>query len=350
MKNMRRIIVLLAVTVLFFGLEGCFKEIAVEKKVLPVIIWPLPPEAPRIHFVNAVSNPEDINIRESLSQKLLKFFTGRRKAPIVNPYGVLLDADRRLFVVDSFCKCVHVFDEQNNDYYEFPNGDGSFLFPIGIAADMNGYIYVTDSASGVVKVFSKHGKKYVKDIGKNFLGRPTGIAVNRKTGELLVVDTVNSQIIRYDLQDHTFKGTMGRTGTEPGMFNFPTNIFVSQSGHIFVTDSLNFRIQIFTPEGIFINSFGKAGDSPGYFSRPKGVAVDSEGNIYVVDALFDNVQIFNKSGDLLMVFGSPGNSYGEFWLPSGIYIDSDDKIYVADSYNHRIQIFQYLKEENYSRP
>jgi len=259
-----------------------------------------------------------------------------------------MDSDRRLYVVDSFYKCVHVFDNQNNDYYKFPNGDVSFSLPIGIAADMNGYVYVTDSASAVIKVFKNHGKEYVKDIGKNFLGRPTGLAVNSKTGELLVVDTVNSQIIRYDLQDHIFKGTMGRTGTGPGMFNFPTNIFVSRSGHIYVTDSLNFRIQIFTRDGVFINSFGKAGDGPGYFSRPRGVAVDSDDNIYVVDALFDNVQIFNKSGDLLMAFGGPGDSYGEFWLPSGIYIDRDDIIYVSDSYNRRIQVFQHLKEESYT--
>ena len=350
MKKTRGIIVLLSGIVLFFCLQGCFKEIAVTKKNLPDLLWPPPPEVPRIHFVNALSSPEDINIQESLSKKILNFIKGRKETPMVNPYGVLLDSDHRLYVVDSFCKCVHVFDEEQNDYYTFPNGEVSLSFPIGVAADMDGNVYVTDSASGVVRVFSDHGKTYVKDIGKNFLERPTGVAVNRKTGELLVVDTVSSQIIRYDIQDHAFKGTMGKTGTEPGMFNFPTNIFVSRSGNIFVTDSLNFRIQIFTPEGIFIHSFGKAGDGPGYFSRPRGVAVDSGGNIYVVDALFDNVQIFNEGGDLLMAFGGPGNSYGEFWLPSGIYIDSDDKIYVADSYNNRIQVFQYLKEERYTSP
>jgi DNA-binding beta-propeller fold protein YncE len=340
--------VLLAVIVLFFCLEGCFQEIAVTKKNLPDLLWPPPPEVPRIYFVNAIASPEDANIKASLSKKLLNFIKGSKKTPIGNPYGITLDSDGRLYVVDSFCKCVHVFDEQNNDHYTFPKGEVSFSLPIGISADSNGYIYITDSAAGVVKVFTNHGKSYVKDIGKNFLERPTGIAVNGKTGELLVVDTVNSQIIRYDLQDHAFKGTMGRTGTGPGMFNFPTNIFVSKSGHIFVTDSLNFRTQIFTQEGVFINSFGKAGDGPGFFSRPRGVAVDSEGNIYVVDALFDNVQIFNENGDILMAFGGPGSSYGEFWLPSGIYIDSSDKIYVADSYNHRIQVFQYLKVENFT--
>ncbi|MEF9438349.1 MAG: 6-bladed beta-propeller [Candidatus Mariimomonas ferrooxydans] len=188
------------------------------------------------------------------------------------------------------------------------------------------------------------GEKYIREMGKGILKRPTGIAVNEKTGELLVVDTLNSKIMRYDLKSYGLKGIIGREGSDTGMFHYPTNIFVSRDGLIFVSDSLNSRIQIFSPEWKFLNAFGKPGDSPGYFARPRGVAVDSDGNIYVVDALFDNVQIFDKEGRLLMDFGRPGHGYGEFWLPSGIFIDSNDRIYVSDSYNKRVQVFQYIKD------
>jgi DNA-binding beta-propeller fold protein YncE len=208
---------------------------------------------------------------------------------------------------------------------------------------VRGNIFVTDSKQGVVKIFKNAGKNYGGEIGKGILGRPTGIAVNEKTSELLVVDTLNAYIFRFDLADRKLKGKFGGSGKAEGALNFPTHICVNSDGIIFASDSLNFRIQAFTPEGKFLRSFGSIGTSPGHFSRPKGVAVDSDGNIYVVDGLFDNVQIFDRESRLLMAFGRPGTGYGEFWLPTGIFIDSNDRIYVSDSYNKRVQIFQYLK-------
>ena len=153
----------------------------------------------------------------------------------------------------------------------------------------------------------------------------------------LVSDVVNYSVRFFEYSNNS--DPTNKFGT------FPTDIFVSQDGRIFVSDSLNFRVQIFTPDGKFLNTFGIAGTGPGFFSRPKGIAVDSEGNIYVVDALFDNVQIFDERGNLLMDFGSIGENYGEFWLPSGIFIDDNDMIYVSDTYNKRVQIFRYLKED-----
>ncbi len=350
MKYARFNIILFSGLIIAIGLTGCFKEIVGTRESLPELVWPDPPETARIYFVNSISTPEHLNIRASMSERIFNFIKGEIRTPMNNPYGLFVDLEDRLFVVDNFSNCVHVYDKQNHNYYKFPQDDTSFLSPIDITIDKKGNVYVTDSKNGVVKVFTDRGKKYIKDIGKGFLERPTGIAINEKTEELLVVDTVNSQIIRYDLNDHKLIGTIGRAGTETGMFNYPTNIFVSRSGDIFVSDSLNFRVQIFSPSGIFLNAFGEAGDSPGYFSRPRGVAVDSDGNIYIVDALFDNIQVFDKTGKLLMAFGEPGNTYGKFWLPSGIFIDSNDKIYVSDSYNNRVQVFQYLKTDIFSDP
>jgi DNA-binding beta-propeller fold protein YncE len=324
---------------------GCFKEIVETREPLPSIIWPKPPAVARIRFINSISKPEDLNIRPSFSRKLLNFVMGETKTSVVNPYGITTDPEGRLYVVDTNMKHVHVFDQKNNEYYMFPDKDTQFTSPIDIVLDNKGSLYVSDSKEAVVKVFKQNGKKYVKDIGKGLLNRPTGLAFNKKTEELLVLDTKNNEIVRYEVDTLTETGVIGREGSIDGTFFNPTNISTSSDGNIYVSDSLNFRIQIFTPEGNFIHTFGKPGDSPGFFSRPKGVAVDSDGNIYVVDALFDNIQIFDSQGILLMDFGRPGSKYGDFWLPTGIYIDENDRIYVADSFNNRVQIFQYIKGE-----
>ena len=327
---------------------GCFREAVSERPPIPNIIWPKPPEVPRISFVNSISKPSDMKISEGIWEKFLKFFIGRSDAAITSPYGLKVDSDGRLYVVDSFLKSVHVYDFKENKYWLFPEEDATFVSPIDLAVDnKRKYIYVTDSKEAVIKVFKKEGFEFVKDIKNKTMGRPTGIAINEQTDELLVVDTINSTVLRFDLSSHNLKGIIGGSGERDGLFHSPSNIFVTKDGYIIVSDSLNFRVQIFTSEAVFIRAFGEAGQSPGYFSRPKGVAADSDGNIYVVDALFDNIQIFDKEGRLLMAFGGPGHNYGEFWLPSGIFIDSNDNIYVSDTYNKRVQIFQYIKGGGY---
>ncbi len=343
-ENIRYITVILFLLGFVFTTFSCFKHVVEGRKPLPDIIWPKPPEVTRILFVNSISKPEDLRITKSVIKRFFRFLSGYTDMPMVSPYGVETDSEGRLYVVDTFLREVFVYDLKGNKFHTFPKKGTSFKSPIDIAIDKKGNVFITDSQEGVVKVFKDYGKKYVREIGKNILNRPTGIAVNEETRELLIVDTVSSEIIRYDLNSYKFKGTIGREGSNTGMFHYPTNIFVSRDGHIFVSDSLNFRVQIFTPDGNILNTFGELGNSPGYFARPKGIAVDSDGNIYVVDALFDNVQIFNKEGELLMDFGKPGHGYGEFWLPSGIHIDSNDRIYVSDSYNKRVQVFQYMKD------
>ena len=344
-RGRTRSLMILGLSVALLGLvAGCFKMAVPEKKSATVILWPAPPEIPRISFVNAISRPVDMGITESIMQGFLRYLSGKPETPMVNPHGLAVDAEGRLYVVDNYLRKVHVYDQKEQKYFLFPAKTPAFVSPIGIAVDdRRGRIYVTDSAEAVIRVFARDGGSQLAEIRSGGMGRPTGIAINPVTGELLVVDTMHSVILRFSLPDHSLKGVIGQEGKEAGRFHLPTHISVSPAGNIHVTDSLNFRVQVLSPEGKYVSTFGAAGDSPGFFSRPKGVAVDSDGNIYVVDALFDNVQVFSTEGKLLMSFGKPGKELGEFWLPSGIFIDGKDMIYVSDSYNKRVQIFQYLK-------
>ncbi len=345
-KNSRKTLGVIIVLILFpaalFSLNGCFKNV-MPREALPDIIWPKPPDIPRIRFVNSISKPEHMNIARSPGKNFLRYFFGKTTAPMVSPNGIATDSEGRLYVVDNNLRVVHVYDSKENSNYTFPGKETAFISPIDVALDSRGRIFVTDSIEAVVKVFNNHGKKFMRNIGKGLLKRPTGITVNNMTGELLVVDTLSSEVLVYDLDTFKYKWRLGTEGSEPGLLHYPISVFVSHEGNIIVSDSLNFRIQVFSSDGTFLHAFGKPGNGPGYFSRPKGVASDSQGNIYVVDALFDNVQIFNKEGRMLMAFGSPGYDYGHFWLPSGIFIDSNDRIYVSDTYNNRVQVFEYMK-------
>lgn len=323
---------------------GCHRQTIEEKETRPDIVWPKAPEIPRIQFINSISKPEDLHIKEGLFKRFFSYLSGKTEMSIATPYGIETDAAGRMYVVDTYLRIVHVYDRHGKRFHTFPKDNEFLMSPIDIAIDNeNGNIYVTDSKQGVVKIFKGQGKTYVSEIGKGVLERPTGIAVNEKTSELLVVDTLSANILRYDLKSLHLKGFIGGTGTVEGKLHYPTNICVAKDGTIIVSDSLNFSIQMLTPKGEFLRRFGSVGVNSGHFTRPKGVASDSDGNMYVVDALFDNVQMFDREGRLLMAFGGHGADFGEFWLPTGIYIDENDMIYISDTYNKRVQVFQYLK-------
>lgn len=333
--------------VALISLPGCMASIPEQIPPPADLVWPTGNETPRIRLVGSISRPEDFQITQNVFERFWGYLIGEEDNTLVAPYGVTVDRNDRLYVVDTFRKRIHRFDVTANEFHTFPEDDQLMTSPIDITVnDSNGLIYVVDSKEGIIKAFNGPKDTTPLVIGQDLLQRPTGIAINQTSDELLVVDTKLSKIFRFNLHNHSLKGEFGNKGIKKGQFNHPTNIAVAADGTIIITDALNFRIQIFSAKGAFLRTFGSAGDSPGHFSRPRGVATDSDGNIYVVDALFDNIQMFDKQGHLLMDFGKSGRGYGEFWLPAGIYIDKNDRIYVADSYNKRIQIFQYLKQDD----
>jgi hypothetical protein len=90
---------------------------------------------------------------------------------------------------------------------------------------------------------------------------------------------------------------------------------------------------------VYVGQWGSYGSGPGEFSGPNGVAVDTSGNVYVADTDNARVQVFTSSGSYLTQFGSGGRGNGQFQIPIGVAVDSSGKVYVGDTYNYRIQVF-----------
>lgn len=309
------------------------------------LFWPPPPQQPRIQMVKTLSGSRDMGVSKSWLMKALDSLLGKEDAQeMLRPYGVYADLNR-VYVTDPGSSSVHVFDLRHRQVMQIASFQKDrFISPIGIAADKTGNIYISDSLLRRVIICDKEGK-YLYEIGSpEYFARPAGIAIDDE--RIYIVDTHGHKVLVFSVRDARFLFQFGKNGTAKGEFHYPTHIFAGRDGFIYVTDSLNFRIQIFDRNGSFVSSFGKLGDGTGDLSKPKGVAVDSEGHIYVSDAHFDNVQIFDRTGRLLLVVGKSGRREGEMFLPAGVYIDTRDRIYVADSYNRRVQIFQYLKEKN----
>ncbi len=338
----------LPVLLLVLFLAGCGPRAVPDEALLSqgTLIWPSPPAPARISYIRSISRAKDIGAKKGLFKRLLEALLGSAANNIIKPYGVTVDSEGRLIVVDTALKRIHIFDINNNKYRFIEDAGRSLLVsPIAAAVDSLDNIYVTDPIAGKVFVYNKDGR-YLFDIDAG--QRPTGIAINRELGYLYVVDTGSHHVRVLDLKGKEIK-RFGSPGSGEGQFNFPVDIFLDRRGDVYVTDTMNYKIQIFDKDGKFLTRFGRQGDGTGDFGRLKGVAVDGEGNIYVADAIFDTVQIFNREGRFLLNFGALGSFRGAFWMPAGVFIDRGDRIYVADSYNKRVQIFEYLGDGDRER-
>ncbi|MHC4543224.1 MAG: 6-bladed beta-propeller [Planctomycetota bacterium] len=323
---------------------GCGKPYGELFPVLETsLVWPEPPDRPRIRFVGMISTENDLSKEVSWSENLVELIFGKKDIGVLlNPYAVVIDEKDNMFVVDTAGGVVHVFGLNTRQYNQFSAlvEKETLIMPVALTiVDEN--IYVVDSVLHKICVFGRNGK-FKFSFGSEHLKRPSGIAYDVEKQKIYISDTAAHSINVFN-KDGDFTYKIGARGLDPGLFNFPTHLWVDKSGQLYVSDTLNYRIQIFSNDGTFLKMFGKHGNRPGNFAHPSGIATDSFGHIYVTDRKYENVQIFDNAGRILMAFGKEGNELGEFWLPAGIYIDNRNRVYIADSFNKRLQVFELIE-------
>jgi NHL repeat-containing protein len=120
----------------------------------------------------------------------------------------------------------------------------------------------------------------------------------------------------------------GEAGTGAGQFNTPRGVAANEStGHLYVVDSSNHRVQEFDAFGTFVRAWGygvqtgsttafeicnapgpcmagKTGPGAGQLANPQGIAVDQDsGAVYVTNQNNRRIEKFDSSGNFLFAFG-----------------------------------------------
>ena len=126
---------------------------------------------------------------------------------------------------------------------------------------------------------------------------------------------------------------MGKKGTSEGQFFYPNGITLS-NGLLYVVDTGNQRIQVFSTDGEFISSFGSSGLGPGQFLNVFGIDADEHGNIFVTDKGNGKIEKFSADGELLQSFKFHFPSY--VFSPEAIAIDLNGSMFVVNSYTGKI--------------
>jgi len=200
------------------------------------------------------------------------------------------------------------------------NNGNRFRFPMGLAVDSSGNVYVADEGNSQIRELSPSGGNWVGSTVAGLVGisgsmdgtsanatfsSPSGIAVDA-SGNLYVADTKNNTIRELvfngnDWTVTTIAGEPNQTGSSDGtgsaaLFNNPTGIAVDPSGDLYVVDSGNDTIRRMTVNGTnwtVFTSAGVAGDTGTAdgtgaavrFKGPNSIAIDAYTNVYISDSL-----------------------------------------------------------------
>ena len=285
----------------------------------------------------------------SFAASVLDFFAGKQppREHLYQPMDIAVSDDgQRVYIADFGQMAIFVADFESSTMAPVPQ---YFERPFGIAIDDEENVYVSEQDARQITVLDSALRR-VRVISDTTLVRPSGLAIDRARGLLYVADpsrqgSTDHSVKVFDLEGNLLRTVGAGRGDCDGCLLFPTFVAVDTLGRVFVSNTLNGRVEVFDVDGNFVKRIGERGNGFGMFDKPKGVAVDSYGNVYVVDSGWSNVQIFNEKGEVLLYFGGRGTYPGLLANPTGISIDKQNRVYVSDFLNNRVVAYQLLNAE-----
>lgn len=218
------------------------------------------------------------------------------QAKLLNAGGLAFHNGRReLYACDMARKAVMVIDPERNTLLRMYAG--AFSKPVAVAVDeVNDRIAVADVKRHTVVIMNAKTGAVLTTVGsvgteEGSLYFPIAVAFDGE-GNLYVSDEMNFRVQKFDT-DGAHVATYGSIGVGLGQFSRPKGIGIDSEGHLYVVDAAFGNVQIFDAEsGNLLLFFGQNGMGPGEFSLPHGLFIDAEDRIYVVDQINRRVQVF----------------------------------------------------------
>ena len=194
-------------------------------------------------------------------------------------------------------------------------------------------IAVSDPASGHIRRFDQDGGEVTEYVGTKYRPLvPSGIACSRHGTVLALCDNKYVKGLReFDLQP-PYK--MHKEHTK--LFAAGIVVAVAPTSGLWVVAEAGEEpcLNVLRDDGTRVRHFGGT-----QLKRPAGVAIDAMDRVYVTDSDQHCVCVFTVNGDFLFRFGTHGSGDQEFDSPQGVCIDPANNVYVADEGNDRLSVF-----------
>jgi DNA-binding beta-propeller fold protein YncE len=223
------------------------------------------------------------------------------------------------------------------------------LGPTGIAVGPDGLIYVCDTWAHRILVLDQKGATVrtwgsfanlnksadpTLDPGKFFGPR----AITFLNDEIYVVDTGNDRVQVFDMQGN-FKRAFGGSGTGNGQLMEPVGIAAGADGHIYVADSANARISVFTPDGASVAEWPVDAWAGRAYYEPY-LAFGGDGNLYATSSETGSIEVYSTTGQHLDSITDVGGV--ALSQPVGIGNDADGNLLITDKGLNAV--FKYTPE------
>jgi ABC-type Fe3+ transport system permease subunit/DNA-binding beta-propeller fold protein YncE len=219
------------------------------------------------------------------------------------------------------------------------NGAGEFNKPRSLAVDGQDNLYVVDM-TGRVQKFSPAGQYLLSwQMPQTDKGKPKGMIAD-KEGNIIVVEPHYNRL-NYHRPDGSLAFQWGKQGTNAGELAFPRGVAVNSAGEVYVSEyGLAERVQRFTPRGTqLLSMIGDEGESPAHFRRAEGIGIDAQDRLFVADSCNHRIQVFTRDGKFVREHGKPGGAQGELSYPYDVRVDRAGYEFVCEFGNSRVQIF-----------
>lgn len=273
-------------------------------------------------------------------------------APVVSPLGSfsgMIPAPSRLAVATGghlLCSDSQAGRVISFDAFGHPCvAKYGLLAPLGIAVDGGGNIYLAEMQSGSVSVFDSDWNLLGKlGAGNGEFQYPNFIALDPTPGSSLVFvsDSYANQIRAYTNGSLAF--AFGTPGTNTTQFDFPAGLFAT-TNELFVVDQRNERVQVFDHAGTYLRKFtlvtkvgtGMLGANAG--GRSEGITGDAAGRIYVADTFQCFIRVFSRQGTYLTRIGSIGEAVGQLRSPTDLALDGYGRLFASSMNNSRVEVY-----------
>jgi hypothetical protein len=214
--------------------------------------------------------------------------------------------------------------------------------------DSEKHVWVVDDMGCAVYEFTNDGKKMVLTLGtpgepgaddKHFNG-PTFLAW-LPDSTLFVADGYrNSRVVKFD-KDGKFLLAWGQKGNppnekRPGYFNTVHGIAVDPvTRRVYVNDRTNRRIQVFDENGRFLDQW--------YLGRKASVYsiyMTADRHLWLADSINWKILKYDLDGRMMYSWGTQGDWPGALWGVHQFDTDPEGNLYVAEVDNGRVQKFR----------
>lgn len=251
--------------------------------------------------------------------------------------GVAVDAEGRYYVYHRGREAPPLicFDRRGRVIRSW--GRGTYVRPHMAKCDGDGNVWLIDDGGHVLHLYTPEGE-VLRTLGEKGVPGADGAHFNRPTdiafgpgGDLYVSDGYGNRRVAHFDGDLRFLGQYGSEGEGEGQFVLPHAITTDDRGLVYVADRTKWRVEVFTPDGVFLRQWTHIG-------KPFGIVYAPDGHFYVCDGENARVTKVDRGGTIVGFFGAPGSCSGQLSTAHDVAVARNGDILVAHL-DGRAQLF-----------